>query len=199
MAQILAFYGSPRRQGNSATLLRQAVAGARQAGADVEEIVLRDLKLSPCLEIYGCRKTGRCAIQNDFQTIHDQIEASSGIMLASPIFFYTVSAHTKALMDRCQSFWVKKYWIDKVPFKVKRYRRKGLFIAVGATHGNKLFDGVLLTVNYFFDAIDTEPWGRLLCRGLDFQGDVAKHPEYLEQARAQGIAFAEAVLKPTGD
>jgi len=199
MAQILAFYGSPRRQGNSATLLRQAVAGARQAGADVEEIVLRDLKLSPCLEIYGCRKTGRCAIQNDFQTIHDKIEASSGIMLASPIFFYTVSAHTKALMDRCQSFWVKKYWIDKVPFKVKRYRRKGLFIAVGATHGNKLFDGVLLTVNYFFDAIDTEPWGRLLCRGLDFQGDVAKHPEYLEQARAQGIAFAEAVLKPTGD
>ncbi|OIP94488.1 MAG: NADPH-dependent FMN reductase [Syntrophobacteraceae bacterium CG2_30_61_12] len=199
MAQILAFYGSPRRQGNSATLLRQAVAGARQAGADVEEIVLRDLKLSPCLEIYGCRKTGRCAIQDDFQTIHDKIEASSGIMLASPIFFYTVSAHTKALMDRCQSFWVKKYWIDKVPFKVKRYRRKGLFIAVGATHGNKLFDGVLLTVNYFFDAIDTEPWGRLLCRGLDFQGDVAKHPEYLEQARAQGIAFAEAVLKPTGD
>ena len=94
---------------------------------------------------------------------------------------------------------MKKYWIDKVPFKVKRYRRKGLFIAVGATHGNKLFDGVLLTVNYFFDAIDTEPWGRLLCRGLDFQGDVAKHPEYLEQARAQGIAFAEAVLKPTGD
>jgi len=199
MAQILAFYGSPRRQGNSATLLRQAVAGARQAGADVEEIVLRDLKLSPCLEIYGCRKTGRCAIQDDFQTIHDKIEASSGIMLASPIFFYTVSAHTKALMDRCQSFWVKKYWIDKVPFKVKRYRRKGLFIAVGATPGNKLFDGVLLTVNYFFDAIDTEPWGRLLCRGLDFQGDVAKHPEYLEQARAQGIAFAEAVLKPTGD
>lgn len=199
MAQILAFYGSPRRQGNSATLLRQAVEGARQAGADVEEIVLRDLKLSPCLEIYGCLKTGRCAIQDDFQTVYDKIEASSGIMLASPIFFYTVSAHTKALMDRCQSFWVKKYWIDKVPFKVKRYRRKGLFIAVGATHGNKLFDGVLLTVNYFFDAIDTEPWGQLLCRGLDFQGDVAKHPDYLEQARAQGSAFAQAVLKPTGD
>lgn len=199
MAQILAFYGSPRRQGNSAALLRQAVEGARQAGAEVEEIVLRDLKLSPCLEIYGCIKTGRCAIQDDFQTVYDKIEASSGIMLASPIFFYTVSAHTKALMDRCQSFWVKKYWIDKVSFKVRRYRRKGLFIAVGATHGNKLFDGVLLTVNYFFDAIDTEPWGQLLCRGLDFQGDVAKHPDYLEQARARGSAFAQAVLQPVGD
>lgn len=110
MAQITAIYGSPRRQGNTSQLLQRAVAGARDQGATVNEIVLRDLKISPCLEIYGCTRKGDCAIQDDFQQVRDSILASDGIMLASPIFFYTVSAHTKIFMDRCQSLWVKKYW-----------------------------------------------------------------------------------------
>jgi len=53
---LLAIYGSPRRRGNTATLLNAAVEGARDAGAGVETVVLRDLKISPCLEIYGCKK-----------------------------------------------------------------------------------------------------------------------------------------------
>jgi len=56
MANIVAIYGSPRRKGNTSTLLRHAVRGAVDAGADVDEIVLRDVKMSPCLEIYGCKK-----------------------------------------------------------------------------------------------------------------------------------------------
>ncbi len=69
MKTILALYGSPRREGNTAVLLKKAVQGARKAGARVEEVVLRDLKLSPCLEIYGCKKTGRCVIEDDFQDL----------------------------------------------------------------------------------------------------------------------------------
>jgi multimeric flavodoxin WrbA len=108
MLKILAIYGSPRRKGNTALLLQKAVQGAKEAGAKVEEVVLRDLKMSPCLEIYGCKKDGRCVIKDDFQNVYDQILSCKGLMLASPIFFYTVSAYTKILMDRSQSFWVKK-------------------------------------------------------------------------------------------
>jgi multimeric flavodoxin WrbA len=193
MKKILAVYGSPRRRGNTALLLDQAVQGAEETGAAVEKIVLRDLKISPCQEIYGCRKTGRCVIQDDFQEVHDQLQQCRGLMLASPIFFYTVSAQAKILMDRCQSLWVKKYWIDQVPFGQKTYSRKGLFISVGATSGKKLFDGALQTVNYFFDVLDMELWQALLYRGLDFEGDVLKHPEYLEEAYARGKAFAQAL------
>jgi multimeric flavodoxin WrbA len=193
MKKIVAIYGSPRRKGNTTLLLDQAVQGAEAAGATVEKIVLRDLKISPCLEIYGCKETGRCSIQDDFQKVYDQLQQCQGLMLASPIFFYTVSAQTKILMDRCQSLWVKKYWIDQVPFGQKNYPRKGLFISVGATSGKKLFDGALQTVNYFFDVLDMELWQALLFRGLDFEGDVLKHPEYLEEAYAQGKAFAQAL------
>ena len=186
MFSILALYGSPRRRGNTSLLLRKAVQGAREAGADVEEIVLRDKKMSPCLELYGCKKTGRCVIRDDFQEIYDKILAARGIMLASPIFFYTVSAHTKILMDRCQSLWVKKYWLEKTPFGDKHFSRKGLFLSVGATKGKKLFDGPLLTVRYFFDALDAELWRSLLYRGLDLEGDVMNYPEYLEEAYNAG-------------
>jgi multimeric flavodoxin WrbA len=186
MPKILAIYGSPRRNGNTSALLKSAVQGAIAAGASVDEIVLRDLKMSPCLEIYGCKQTGRCAIQDDFQLIYDRIVQCDGLILASPIFFYTVSAHTKILMDRCQSFWVRKYWMKEPISKEKVAPRKGLFISAGATKGKKLFDGALLTVRYFFDPLDMDLWGTLLFRGLDFEGDVSKHSAYLEEASAAG-------------
>ena len=193
MARILAIYGSPRRRGNTATLLKHAVQGAVDAGAQVDEIILRDLKISPCLEIYACKKEGRCAIKDDFHNVVDQILSAKGLILASPIFFYTVSAHTKILMDRCQSLWVKKYWIDKVPFGQWEPKRQGLFISVGATKGKKLFNGVLLTVKYFFDVLDMELFRSLLYRGLEFEGDVLKYPEYLEEAYEAGKALAKAI------
>ena len=193
MPQMVAIYGSPRRRGNTATLLKHAVQGAVDAGAQVNEIILRDLKMSPCLEIYACKKDGRCAIKDDFHQVVDQILSAKGLILASPIFFYTVSAHTKILMDRCQSLWVKKYWIDKVTFGQWEPKRKGLFISVGATKGKKLFDGTLLTVKYFFDVLDMELFRSLLYRGLDFEGDILKYPEYLEAAYQAGNDLAKTI------
>lgn len=190
MQNILAVYGSPRRKGNTSILLDQAVQGAMAAGAHVEKIVLRDLKLSPCLELYGCKETGQCVIQDDFHKVVAHLLSCQGLMLASPIFFYSVSAHTKILMDRCQSLWVKKYWIDKIPYGQREPTRKGLFISVGATKGKRLFDGALLTVKYFFDVLDVELWKALLYRGLDFEGDALTHPDYLKEAHEAGREFA---------
>ena len=193
MAQITAIYGSPRRQGNTSRLLGQAVAGARDQGATVTEIILRDLRISPCLEIYGCTADGNCVIKDDFKHVRESLLASDGIMLASPIFFYTVSAHTKIFMDRCQSLWVKKYWIENLAFGQWLSTRKGLFISAGATKGKKLFDGALLTVRYFFDVIDTHLWKSLLYRGLDFEDDVLEHPDYLQEAYNAGQSLVMAL------
>jgi multimeric flavodoxin WrbA len=193
MTKIIAIYGSPRKNGNSAALLKEAVAGARQEGADVEEVFLRDHKISPCLEIYNCIKTGECAIRDDFPEILAKLEASKGIMLASPIFFYTVSAHTKTFMDRCQSLWVRKYWIEKQVFGKAPETRKGLFISVGATEGKKLFDGAILTVKYFFDVLNAGLWRTVLCRGVDRKGEITRKEEYLKEAFQAGRDLAVAL------
>ena len=195
---ILAFYGSPRRKGNTSRLLREAVAGAKEAGAEVEEYVLRDLKLSPCLEIYGCKKDGRCVIKDDFEQIRDRLLSCDGVILASPIFFYTLSSHSKILMDRCQSLWVKKYWIENQRPGARPHLRKGLFLSAGATHGKKLFDGARMSVKYFFDTFDAELWKTLGFRGLDFENDVLAHPEYLEETRQAGKDLVRAIAEAHG-
>jgi len=87
MTRILAIYGSPRLQGNTATLLKRAVSGAIDAGAEVDEMSLRDSKMLPCLEIYGCKNEEKCVIKDDFHHVIDQILFAQGLMLASPIFF----------------------------------------------------------------------------------------------------------------
>ncbi|NPA25020.1 MAG: flavodoxin family protein [Deltaproteobacteria bacterium] len=193
---IVALYGSPRRRGNTARLLEAAVTGARETGAEVREFVLRDLKISPCLEIYACERGGEggCAIKDDFQQVAEALLGAGATMLASPIFFYAVSAQVKALMDRCQSLWVKKYWIDAKPLGRLDNPKPGLFLSVGATRGKNLFTGAELSVKYFFDTFNTRLWRTLAYRGLDRADEILQHPEYLEEARRAGMELAGKVV-----
>ncbi len=193
MIDLVAIYGSPRRRGNTSRLLQEAVLGAKEAGAEVQEFFLRDLKISPCLELYHCKKAGECSIKDDFQKVRDAIIQSQGLMLASPIFFYSVTAQTKAFMDRFQSLWVKKYLIDETKFGQWTPTRQGLFISAGATQGKKLFEGTLLTVKYFFDPLDMGLWKSLLYRGLDDPDDVQSHQDYLQEARDAGYGLVQAL------
>jgi multimeric flavodoxin WrbA len=193
MKSILALYGSPRKRGNTSVLLQRAVRGAQDGGASVEEIFLRDLSISPCLEIYACRKTGRCGIRDDFDPLRDKLLSCDALMLASPIFFYSVSAHTKIFMDRCQEFWSKKYLIDQARFGLRTPTRKALFVSAGATRGGKLFEGTLLSMRYFLDTLDMELWESLLYRGLDGPSDVLEHPEYTEETYRTGKELAGAI------
>lgn len=118
---------------------------------------------------------------------------NTSLLLERAVEGARASAHTKILMDRCQSFWVKKYWIDKTLFGASEARRKGLFISVGTTRGKRLFQGVRLSVRYFFETFDAELWKALLYRGPDFEGDVLKHPEYLEEAYESGKDLVRAI------
>ena len=178
--KVLGILGSPRREGNTEILLDEALRGASDYGGLCEKVILRDLKITPCLEIYKCAEDGICAIQDEMQELFPKIIQAERLLLASPIFFYSVPALAKAMIDRCQSLWAKKY-ILKLPVSPIA-DRKGVFISVAATRGKKLFDGVRLTMKYFFDAIDVSYSDELLIRGADEKGEVRKQPEVLEAA-----------------
>ena len=111
--KVLGICGSPRREGNTELLLRELLRGSRDKGAEVEEVMLRDLKITPCLEIYACRKDGKCPIHDDMETLYPKLVEADVVALASPIFFYAVSAQAKALIDRCQAMWAKKYLLKQ--------------------------------------------------------------------------------------
>jgi multimeric flavodoxin WrbA len=178
--KVLGIMGSPRKQGNTDILLDKALEGAREAGAEVEKVLVSKLKISPCLEIYACLKDGDCAIKDDMQLLYKKLLEADHIIFASPIFFYSITSQAKAVIDRCQALWVRKHVLD-MGKEDKRVRR-GLFISVGATRGTKLFDGAVLTVKYFFDAIGVKYSGDLLVRGIDNKGQIGEHPAALEDA-----------------
>lgn len=183
--KILGIYGSPRRDGNTDLLLRELLRACREEGGEVEEIFLRQLKISPCLEIYACKKEGKCPLPDDMQPLYNKLAQADVVALASPIFFYAVSAHAKAFIDRCQAMWARKY-ILKQPISPDKPHRKGVFLAVGGSRGNKLFDGPLLTMKYFFDALDMVFYKSLLYQRIDGKGEILKHPTALVEAYALG-------------
>ncbi len=178
--RVLGIMGSPRRQSNTEILLDKALEGAKEAGAEVEKVLASKLKISPCLEIYACRKDGDCAIKDDMQLLYKKLLEADHIIFASPIFFYGITSQAKAIVDRCQALWVRRHVLG-MGKEDKRVRR-GVFISVGATRGTKLFDGAVLTVKYFFDAIGVEYSGDLLVRGIDNKGQIEEHPAALEDA-----------------
>lgn len=188
MVKLLAIQGSPRKGGNTEILLDEAIRGARDGGAQVEKVELRLLNITPCLELYECKRTGMCAIKDDMTGLYSKIDSCQRLILASPIFFYSVSAHAKAFIDRCQAGWARRYVLGKRVHSA--VERKGAFIAVGATRGKRLFDGVRLTVKYFFDAVDMLYSDELLVRGVDQKGEILNYPEQLQAAYELGRRMA---------
>jgi multimeric flavodoxin WrbA len=178
--KVLGIMGSPRRQSNTEILLDKALEGAREAGAEVEKVLVSKLKISPCLEIYACLKDGNCAIKDDMQLLYKKLLEADHIIFASPIFFYGITSQAKAIIDRCQALWVRRHVLG-MGKEDKRVRR-GVFISIGATRGKKLFDGAVLTVKYFFDGIGVKYSGDLLVRGIDNKGQIEEHPAALEDA-----------------
>jgi multimeric flavodoxin WrbA len=180
--KVLGIMGSPRLKGNTDLLLDEALKGAEGKGAEAEKIIVDKLKIAPCREYYGCLKDGKCVIHDDMDDIYPKILAADAIILATPIFFYTVSAQILQLMSRCQSLWARKYVLKNLDIPVK----KGAFIAVGATKGANLFEGPKLTARYFFKAINAEYTDELLVRGVDKRGEIKEHPESLAAAYELG-------------
>src|SRR5210317_109900 len=186
---VLAFLGSPRKKGNSEVLTQELLEGVRQAGGSPEIIRLCDLKISRCISCGGCDKTGRCVVEDDMIPLYEKIISIDKIIVSSPIFFYGVTAQTKAFIDRTQALWNRKRLLQKKGEWVDNPERKGFFISVAATRGARIFEGAILTMKYGYDAMGMQYGGDFLVTGPDKRGDMAKYEKKLAEAREAGKNF----------
>jgi multimeric flavodoxin WrbA len=187
--KVLGIMGSPRIKGNTDLLLEEALKGAKSQGAEVEKIVVDKLKIAPCKEYLGCFKDGNCVIRDDMDDIYPKLLEADVVIIASPMFFYGVSSQAKALIDRCQALWARNHILKQ---SLPNGGRNGAFIAVGATKGKRLFEGAILTVKYFFEAIGVEYADELLIRGVDARGEIKEHPIALSDAFELGKRVVQA-------
>jgi len=188
--KVLGIAGSPRRGGNTDMLLAEFMRGAASKGAEVKTIILNNLKITPCQHCDACLETGECKIKDDMQMVYQELERADRIVLASPIQFTGVTAQMKAMIDRCQSRWARKY-VLKVPPLGDRRERKGFFISVGGRKVANLFEPALVMVKTVFRILDVTYAGELLFSGVDEKGAIAKHPDALHQAFLAGQKLVE--------
>ncbi len=188
--KVLGIAGSPRRGGNTDLLLAEVMRGAASRGAEVKTIILNDLEISPCQHCDACLEAGRCKIEDDMQMVYRELEDADRIVLASPIQFMGVTAQMKAMIDRCQALWARKY-VLKLPPLGNRRDRKGFFISVGGRKIANVFEPALVMVKTVFRILDITYAGELLFPGVDEKGAIAKHPDALHQAFLAGQKLVE--------
>jgi multimeric flavodoxin WrbA len=188
--KVLGIAGSPRRNGNTDILLAEVLRGTADKGAEVKTIVLNSMKFVTCQHCDACLEKGVCRIKDDMQDIYTEFEQADVIVLASPIQFMGITAPMKAMIDRFQSRWARKY-VLKIPPLGEEKKRKGFFISVGGTRLKNLFEPSLVMIKTFFRLLDIEYTGELLFRGIDEKGAIKNHPDALQQAYQAGQMLVE--------
>lgn len=179
---VLGLQGSPRKKSNTEILLTAFMEAARKEGAATETIHVAQRDIQPCKEYIVCEKKGFCPIKDEMNQVYALLRRAEVVVVASPVFFYGITAQLKALIDRCQTLWARKY---KLRLKDPLYeKRRGILLGVAATRGKTLFEGMELTAKYFFDGISAEYEGCLGYRGIEAKGDMFQDPTYLADVAA---------------
>ncbi len=185
---------SPRRHGNTETLLDSAVQGAEASGLRVVRADIGRMQFNPCLACDGCFQAGECVQKDEMQSIYPHLTAAAGIILAAPIFSMHINAQAKAMIDRCQRFWSTKYVLKRdVVAPELRPRRRGLFLSVCGRDDPRIFDCTVPTLSYFFHILEVPVWERLTYHNVDARGAIAEHATALADAEAAGTRMANSL------
>ncbi len=189
MIKVIGIGGSPRKGGNSDILLDETLKGARKHGASCEKIILNDLDFRPCQECGGCDETGVCVVKDDMQSVYKKIEEADRIIIATPIFFGSLSAQIKMMIDRFQSYWIRRY-ILKIAVSAKK-RRKGIFLCVSGSDKKEFFENAKKIIRIFFITLNIEYFGDVFCGGIDEKAAIKKNKKTL----AKAFKLGEALVK----
>jgi multimeric flavodoxin WrbA len=129
--KVLGILGSPRIEGNSDILLDQALTGAREAGAEVEKIILSQKKISGCLDCGKCNETGVCVIKDDMREIHKKILEADAIIHSVPVYFWAMTSQMKTYLDRWCAFFDEQWNMQKAYRPNFKGKKIGLITVCG--------------------------------------------------------------------
>ena len=174
---ILIINGSPRKGGNT-ELLAEAFAKGAVEHHHVEIVSVRDYKVNPCLGCNACFKTnGICAQKDDMVLIYEKMNQADMLVIASPVYFYGISAQLKAFIDRFHN-----------PIRDSFHIKKMALLLVGAATLPELFDAILTEYNLCLKFFEIEDAGKVLVRGVKDKGDI-KGTLFIENSYQLGASL----------
>src|SRR5512136_2336675 len=197
--KVLAFAGSPRRNGNSETLLDWVlVSMGEEPGVSIEKVALTDANINPCKGCNACEKLNKCVQRDGMDVYHDKIVDADIILLSSPIFCMGVASQVKALIDRTQVFRSRKY-ILKLPIVPpdRKGKRLGVFLASAGQKWDYVFDAAVPSVKCFYHVIDIRDAdiSYLMINGVDEKGAIEHHPTAKTEAEKLGKTVISELRK----
>jgi multimeric flavodoxin WrbA len=172
---VLGIGGSPKEDGFTNSLLDRALEGARSRGASVEKVVLNSIDIKPCQDCGGCSKSGKCKFHDGMASVYDKFEKMDAVIIATPIFFGSVTAQLKAMIDRFQCAWISKYVLKNKP--AYKGNRKGLFLCAAGQDNIKHFENAKSIVRNLFATLDIEYSGELFFGGSNLRSANEKDKE----------------------
>jgi multimeric flavodoxin WrbA len=183
--KVLGIVGSPRRGGNTEVLVDKVLAGAQEAGALTDKVLLYELAIAPCRACDACRKTGKCVQRDDMQTLLEQMERYPVWVLGTPVYYWGPTAQFKAFVDR----WYRTE--HQVTPKTVEFRDKRVILTIplgGTAHDARH------TVGMIEDALAykrIELFATIVASGVEERGAVRDHADVLAQARRAGREAVE--------
>lgn len=187
--KILGICGSPRSNGNTDILLEKALEGARGSGAETEKLFLEEMNISPCSgpECDNIGDDGLSIVGDDIRVVFAKMWEADAVIVASPIFFGSLSAQTKMMIDRFQCVWLARNRLGKDLFPEKK---KGAFICVQASSRQDFFDNAVSIIRHFFATVRLEYAAEVLCMAVDVKGSVLARQDVLDRAFEMGKKMA---------
>ncbi len=192
MKTLLAVAASPRRNGNSETLLKEFARAAEDAGWTVDMLRVNDLKFRACQACDACAKDGKCILNDDMQDVYPKIINADALVIASPVTFGSMNAQLKMFIDRFQCWWNAKYNLEK-PFIREEENRQGFFICVGALKRKRYCENAEEIIKVYFHNINHKLLGSLFFRGYDEKGAILEDPDAMAETYQAGKDFIAQV------
>lgn len=195
---VLAFATSPRRHGNSETLL-DALLGAMAAedGVTVEKYALDEIEIRPCRGCNACEKLNHCIMEDDdLHWILEKIIAADIVVIASPVYCMGLCAQAKALVDRMQVLRSRKYVLHLPVIPAERQgKRLGAFLSTAGQDWAYVFDALIPSVKCFFHVMDIKnrDISYLMVNSVDEKGALAAHPTATADAATLGKQMIDEI------
>jgi len=182
---VVGLNGSPRQDGNSATLLGEALQGAEERGARTARFDLAFLDISPCTACDKCFSFGECVLEDDMRPLYNSLEEADAVIVCSPIYFSGISTYTKIAVDRCQALWARR----KV-LRVPRRPGRGAIVLCAAQPAAR-FDNAVSELRAFLLGIGIAPTEVMRVPGAGTRTHVRDDEGLRASARALGRAMVE--------
>jgi multimeric flavodoxin WrbA len=191
--KVITFAASPRRNGNTETLLDSLNEGLVSRDVEVVKYRTQELDIHSCIGCGLCEKLGECVINDSFGEIFRELSECDGVVFSSPLYFMNTPASAKALIDRCQVFWAARYKLNTDLFGGRK--RFGFLAACsGSRYGpgkSDIFRGISDTMTYFFKSLGIDSFNTLFFSNVDEKGAISRVEGALKKAFDAGVLLGD--------